>query len=104
MLSHYSRLAKKPVQAAGVRCLAQVTNARVEPFLLEDMTQYKNGNEEELAPFVISRRRGFLPRKVKKTNKRRAKKSVKKLINLASFDCRILLFTCQRHFLKLTHC
>lgn len=74
MLSHYSRLARKPVQAAGVRCLAQVTNARVEPFLLEDMTQYKNGNEEDLPPFVISRRRGFLPRKVRESVRERQRR------------------------------
>ena len=72
MLSSYGRVAKGPVRRAlpsghgiSARHLAQVANIKVEPFLLEDMAEYKAGNEEQLAPFVISRRRGFLPRKVR---------------------------------------
>jgi indoleamine 2,3-dioxygenase len=67
MMSNYGRLARMPVKAqhhlSGVRRFAQVSNAKVEPFLLEDMSEYKTGNEEALPPFVISRQRGFLPRK-----------------------------------------
>lgn len=66
-ISRYARLAHQPVKhlaSTPRRNLAQVSDARVAPFLLEDMAKYKNGQEEELPPFVISRERGFLPRKV----------------------------------------
>jgi len=67
MLSKYGRAAATPVKRViGSRSLAQVTNAKVEPFLLEEMTEYKTGKDDKLAPFVISRQRGFLPRKVSK--------------------------------------
>jgi len=70
MLSNYGRAAKTPMKRIiGSRSLAQVTNAKVEPFLLEDMAEYKSGKEEQLPPFVISRQRGFLPRKVRETEK-----------------------------------
>ncbi|UZJ57123.1 hypothetical protein CBS101457_006443 [Exobasidium rhododendri] len=64
MLSNYGRAATTPMKSIiGSRSLAQVTNAKVEPFLLEDMAEYKTGRVDNLPPFVISRQRGFLPRK-----------------------------------------
>lgn len=75
MLSNYGRAATMPMKRiVGTRSLAQVTNAKVEPFLLEEMADYKNGKEENLPPFVISRQRGFLPRKVNYADERELQK------------------------------